>query len=98
MGTTYFALMLIEVMARSQQHARAAALTEEMIVFARTHDERIFEAELVRYRGVLGNDAASYREAIAIASASGAWTLALRAARSLGDPAELARIQARASG
>jgi Flp pilus assembly protein CpaB len=69
-----------------------------MLAFAHAHGERLFEAELVRCRGELlaHSDAAAaeaaYREAIAMASAAGSWSLALRAALSLGDPAVLAAI------
>ncbi|HSS02268.1 MAG TPA: AAA family ATPase, partial [Kofleriaceae bacterium] len=99
MGATYAAVMVIHALIRSQAHREATALTDDMLAFARAHGERIAEAELIRCRGELlahGGDPvgaeAAYREAIAIATAGGAWSLALRAALSLGDPSALAAI------
>ena len=78
MGATYAAIMVIHALIRSHAHREATALTDEMLAFARAHGEGIVEA--------------AYREAIAIASAAGSWSLALRGALSLGDPSALAAI------
>ena len=83
MGSTAASLMVIDALRRSQRVTEAAALTDEMIAFARAHDERIFETELVRLRGDLHDDPASYREAVSLAEASNAVTLAIRARASL---------------
>ncbi len=98
MGATYFAILVLHALIRSHDHRQATALTDEMLAFAHAHGERLFEPELVRCRGELlarsdpAAAEAAYRAAIAMASSAGSWSLALRAALSLGDPAALAAI------
>lgn len=53
MGATVLGLSLIEALPRSGDAARAGAIIEELIEFARGHDEVVLHAELIRQRGEL---------------------------------------------
>ena len=85
--STLIGLTLIEVLRTSGHAAPARALTEEMIGFARSHNEIVYLPELLRVRGEQreSTDVAAalqdYRDAVALARASGARSLELRAAR-----------------
>lgn len=88
-GTSYMGLLLACASRRSGDLARARALVDELIAFARTTGEAIVEPELVRLRGELveptdpDGAAADYREAIALAAARQSRAFQLRAASSL---------------
>jgi DNA-binding winged helix-turn-helix (wHTH) protein len=89
MGTTFVALPVIDLLRRAGYPDQAAALVDEMLAFARDHDERMVEPELLRLRGELLEPAdpvaadALYREAHAMARACAARALELRAATRL---------------
>ena len=88
-GSTLIAQMLIDVLRISGHLAQARQLTDEIIAFARAHDESVYLPELLRMRGEQrqGSDrtAASqdFREAIACAHSAGARSLEQRATASL---------------
>ena len=53
MGTTFVALPVIDLLRRAGYPDKAAALVDELLVFAHDHDERMVEPELIRLRGEL---------------------------------------------
>jgi adenylate cyclase len=88
-NSTLVALVLIDVLRSSGHAARARQLTDEIIAFATSHGEKVYQPELVRVRGEQVEDtdpaaaASDYRAAIELARAIGARSLELRAAESL---------------
>jgi DNA-binding winged helix-turn-helix (wHTH) protein/tetratricopeptide (TPR) repeat protein len=95
MGATVLGLSLLEALRRSGDAARAGAIIDELIEFARAHDEVLLYPELVRQRGELceaedpARAAACYVEAIEHARPRALRLLELRAAT------RLARLVAR---
>jgi DNA-binding winged helix-turn-helix (wHTH) protein/tetratricopeptide (TPR) repeat protein len=97
--STLVALTLIDVLRHSGHAAEARQLTDEIIAFARAHDENVYLPELLRVRGeqLEATDAPSalrdYRDAVELARSTGASSLEQRAAESL---AALTRNQGQA--
>jgi hypothetical protein len=87
--STLIALVLIDVLRISGHDEQASRLSDEMIAFARGHDENVYLPELLRVRGEqrqsVDADAAAhdYREAIELARRMGARSFELRAGESL---------------
>jgi tetratricopeptide (TPR) repeat protein len=86
MGGSYVALHILDAMIRSQRPDRALAFADETLGHARRMSELMFEPELVRVRARLAPNQADLRAAYANAKAMGAWGIAIRIARDLGDP------------
>lgn len=88
-NSTLVALVLIDALRASGHHARARALTDTILEFARARGELVFLPELLRVRGEQSEPTepaaalADYREAVALARASGARSLEARALGSL---------------
>jgi hypothetical protein len=87
--STLIALVLIDVLRISAHAEQARRLTEEMITFARAHNEKVYLPELLRVRGEQRENADSaaaehdYREAIDLARGMGAQSFEERAVASL---------------
>lgn len=87
--STLLAQVLIDVLLSSGHAARALQLTEQIIAFAKEHNESVYLPELLRMRGQQLEDADAaaavrdYREAVELARSTGARTLEQRAADSL---------------
>jgi hypothetical protein len=81
--------VLIHVLSSSGHHAEAAQLTDEIIAFAKAHNESVYLPELLRTRGeqLSKSDPRAaeqdFHQAIELARASGARSLELRASASL---------------
>jgi hypothetical protein len=86
-SATLVALVLVDVLRISGHIAEARAITDDAIAFAVAHDENAYLPELLRVRGEQRGDreaaAADYREALALARATGGRSFEARAARSL---------------
>jgi DNA-binding winged helix-turn-helix (wHTH) protein len=84
LGTAYSAIKVVDAVARSGFHAEAIAFADEMLAFARTRQELMYEPELVRMRARLTTDriaaAAALRTALADAERMAAHSIALRIA------------------
>ena len=86
MGGSYVALKVIDALRRSGLDDRALAFADEMLAYARSSGELMFESELVRMRAglIAARDpvaaAAEYRSALANAERIGAHGIALRIA------------------
>jgi hypothetical protein len=87
--STLVAQVLIDVLRRSGHLAEARRITDVIIAFAESHDERVYLPELLRIRGeqleaadraAAAND---YRQAIELARALGARSLETRAVAAL---------------
>lgn len=87
--STLVGLVLIDVLRISQHAEEALRLTDEMIAFARAHQENVYLPELLRFRGEqrehADRDAAmkDYRDAVELSARMGARGLEARAAESL---------------
>jgi predicted ATPase len=91
--TTYYLGLLAEVLARHEDFAESRRVLDEALALVRQTSERMYEAELHRWRGELllraANDASAsgaeeeFRKAIDIAQQQGAKLLELRGAASL---------------
>ncbi len=87
--STLVALVLIEALRASGHTAQARALTDKILVFARSHEELVFLPDILRLRGEQAASTsqeaalADVREALALARASGAKSLERRALESL---------------
>jgi hypothetical protein len=84
-GSTLVARVLIDVLELSGHAAKARALTDEIIGFARTHHELVYLPELLRVRGEQlersdpAQAARDYQEAVELARSIGARSLERRA-------------------
>ena len=87
--STLVAQVVIDVLRASSHTEQARLLTDEIISFARAHNELVYLPELLRIRGeqrMVSDRAAAerdYREAMAMARAHGARSLERRASESL---------------
>ncbi len=87
--STLVAQVLIDVLRTSGHMARARQLTDEIIAFSLSHNERVYLPELLRMRGEQRADtdpaaaARDYREAIELARSTGARSSEWRAQASL---------------
>jgi DNA-binding winged helix-turn-helix (wHTH) protein/tetratricopeptide (TPR) repeat protein len=98
-GATVTAGAIVETLARHGRAGEANAILDDVLAFVEDHGEYIYLPELLRVRGDLRRDPASYREAIERADAMGAPAYALRAALALaratkGDAEALAAVRA----
>ena len=91
MGASALAVPMIEILRAGGQHARAAALVEEMIGFVADHAEYLFEPECLRLRGDLCASEDAYRAALDSAQRHGLPAFELRAALSLAQHTGAAR-------
>jgi hypothetical protein len=87
--STLIALVLIDVLRNSGHVEHARHLTDEIIVFAIAHDEKVYLPELLRIRGEQRQSddpemaERDYREAIELAKTTGARIFEGRAAENL---------------
>ena len=98
MGASFVAIQVIAALERSERAADALALADEILAYARSVGELLFEPELVRIRCRLQPDAEMLRTAYANARAMNSHSIALRVALDLGDEALVAEALPRIAG